>query len=267
MSFKENLRKKMLIDSLSKTVSLSIGSPGRSRKVDKATMRRLLSLSPFVLEKRRDLELYFRQLDPGIGEILVLDNELPLYGKTSLDDVTLRKSPELKEMISIRNIIKILSDSDVIMCKGRDALRYVHDRALDLLDLRFEERDIEEMANDGIDALARGDSEAVMETLDLFVEVLGYESVPAEVLVNDYVMFGSHHEAEDVRETFGPIIMYNDRMNILRLIKKTVSMDDPAVQMLIPGVALGEEEPDAEGYRVFQFLKEAVLKRERPVLH
>ena len=219
MSFKDNLKTKMLIDRISKTVSQSIGSPGSPRKVDKKTMRRLLSLSPFVLEKRRDLELYFRQLEPDIpdiGEILVLDNELPLYHKTTLDDVTLRKSPELKEMISIRNIIKILNDSDVLMCKGRDALRYVHDRALDLLDLRFDESDIEEMGNDGIDALTRGDSEAVMEILDLFVELLGYESVPAAVLVNDYVMFGSHHEAEGGREIFGPIIMYNDRMNILR---------------------------------------------------
>ena len=267
MSFKENLKKKMLIDSLSKTVSPTIGSPEKHRKVDKGTMRKLLSLSPFVLEKRRDLELYFRQLEPGMAEILVLDNELPLYGKTTLDDVVLRKSPELKEMISLRNIIKILHDSDVVMCKGRDALRYVHDCALDLLDLRFEEKDIEEIANDGNDALARGDSEAVIETLDLFIELLGYESVPAAVLVNDYVMFGSHYEAEAGRETFGPIIMYNDRTNILRLIKRRVSVDDPVEQMVIPGVALGEEEPDAEGYWVFQFLKEEVLKKERPTLH
>ena len=267
MSFKENLKKKMLMDSLSKTVSPSIGSPGKPRKIDKENMRKLLSFSPFVLEKRRDLELYFRQLEPSIGEVLVLDNELPLYGKTTLDDVTMRKSPELKEMISIRNIIKILSDSDVLMCKGRDALRYVHDRALDLLDLRFEEKDIEEMANDGIEALTRGDPEAVIEVLDLFIELLGYESVPAAVLVNDYVMFGFHHEAENGRETFGPIIMYNDRTNILRLIKGTVPVDDPVEQMVIPGVALGEVEPDAEGYSVFRFLKEAVLTKKRPVLH
>jgi hypothetical protein len=267
MSFKENLKKKMLIDTLSRTVSQSIGSPERPWKVDKEAMRRLLSLSPFVLEKRRDLELYFRQLESGIGEILVLDNELPLYGKTTLDDVTLRKSPELKEMISIRNVIKILHQSDVIMSKGRDALRYVRDRALDSLDLRFEEKDIEEMANDGIDALAREDSEAVMETLDLFVELLGYESVPAAALVNDYVMFGSRHEAEGKREAFGPIIMYNDRTNILRLIEGTVHVDDPLEQEVIPRVALGEVEPDAEGDRVFRFLKEAVMKKERPVLH
>ena len=261
MSFKDNLKKKMLIDTLSRTVSQSIGSTERPWKVDKETMRRLLSLSPFVLEKRRNLELYFRQVEPGIGEILVLDNELPLYGKTTLDDVTLRKSPVLKEMISIRNVIKILHDSDVIMSKGRDALRYVHDRALDLLDLRFEEKDIEEMVNDGIDALARGDSEAVMETLDLFVELLGYESVPAAALVNDYVMFGSRHEAEDNREAFGPIILYNDKTNVLRMIKHTVFMDDPGAQTLIPGVAQGEIEPDAEGSEVFRFLKQAALAK------
>lgn len=267
MSFKENLKKKILIDRLSKTVSPTIGSPEKHRKVDKETMRKLLPLSPFVLEKRRDLELFFRELEPGVGEILVLDNELPLYGKTSLDDVVLRKSPELKEMISIRNVIKILHDSDVVICKGRDALRYVHDRALDLLDLRFEEKDIEEIANDGNDALGMGDSDAVMETLDLFVELLGYESVPAAVLVNDYVMLGARHETEGGTETFGPIIMYNDKANVLKLIKETVPMDDSAEQRVIPGVALGEVEPDAEGYWVFQFLKEAVLKKKQPVLH
>jgi hypothetical protein len=267
MSFKESLKKKMLIDSLAKTVSQSIGSSGMSRKVDKKNMRRLLSLSPFMLENRRDLELYFRELEPGLGEVLVLDNELPLYGNSSLDDVTLRKSPELKEMVSIRNIIKILNDSDILMCKGREALGYVQKLALDLLDLRYNERDIEEMADEGLEAFARADSEAVMETLDLFVEILGYESVPAAVTVNDYVMFGAHHKEEGERETYGPIIMYNDKTNTLRLIKRAVPLSDPVARDIIPGVALGEIEPDAEEYGLFQFLKEEVLQRKQPTVH
>jgi len=246
MSFIENLKNKILIDTLSRTVSQSVGAPGVSRKIDKETMRRLLSLSPFVLEKSRDLDLYFRELEPGIGEVLVLDNELPLYGNTSLDDVTLRKSPELKEMISIRNVIKILNDSDILMYKGREALRYVQDRALDLLDLRYEERDIQEMADKGLEAFVRADSEGVMEMLDLFVEILGYESVPAEVLVNDYVMFGAFYKDEAGKETFGPIIMYNDRTNTIRLIKARVPVGDPIQRAVITGVALGEMEPDAE---------------------
>jgi hypothetical protein len=267
MSFIENLKNKILIDTLSRTVSQSVGAPGVSRKIDKETMRRLLSLSPFVFEKRRDLDLYFRELGPGIGEVLVLDNQLPLYGNTSLDDVTLRKSPELKEMISIRNIIKILNDSDILMYKGREALRYVQDRALDLLDLRYEERDIQEMADKGLEAFVRADSEAVMEMLDLFVEILGYESVPAEVLVNDYVMFGACHKDEAGKEAFGPVVMYNDRTNTIRLIKAEVPMGDPIQRAVIPAVALGEMEPDAEEYGVFEFLKAEVLKKGQPTVH
>ena len=267
MSFIDNLKNKILIDTLSRTVSQSVRAPGVSRKIDKETMRRLLSLSPFVLEKRRDLDLYFRELEPGIGEVLVLDNELPLYGNTSLDDVTLRKSPELKEMISIRNIIKILNDSDILMYKGREALRYVQDRALDLLDLRYEERDIQEMADKGLEAFVRADSDGVLKMLDLFVELLGYESVPAEVLVNDYVMFSACHRDEAGKETCGPVVMYNDRTNTIRLIKAKVPMGDPMQRAVIPAVALGEMEPDAEEYGVFEFLKDEVLKKEQPTVH
>jgi hypothetical protein len=72
MSLKENLKKKILIDSLAKAVSRSIGPSGGPRKIDKENMRKLLSFTPFVLEKRRDLELYFRELEPGWGRCLAL---------------------------------------------------------------------------------------------------------------------------------------------------------------------------------------------------
>jgi len=267
MSLKENLKKKILIDRLSRIVAQSIGSPGSARKIDKENMRKLLSLSSFVLEKRRDLELYFRELEPGMGEIVSLDNELPLYGKTTIEDVALRRSPEVKEMVSIRNIIKILNDKDIRLCKGTDTVCYVHDRALELFDLSITEKDVQEMIDDGIDAFARGDSEAVLEILELFFELLGYDSVPAAVLANDYVMFGDRHAGGDARESFGTIIMYNDKRNLLRLIKQTLLVADPVSQTLITGVALGDVEPGAEGHQVFWFLKEAALKKEKPTIH
>jgi hypothetical protein len=267
VSFKENLRKKILIDNLSSTVSRSIGAPGVRRKIDKKAMRRLLALSPYVLKRRRDLELFFRELDAGIGQILVLDNELPLYRDTSLDDVTLRRSPELKEMISIRNIIKILNDSDILMFKGRESVAYVRERALELLDLRYDRKDIEEIADDGIRALAGADSAAVEEILGLFVEILDYEPLPAEIAANDYVMFGASHGRSGANESFGPVIMYSDKTNVLRLINQQIPMDDPVAKDLIPSVALGHIEPDAEELRVFYFLKEEVLKRQGPTVH
>ena len=267
MSFKENLKKKMLINRLSKTVCRSIGSPGTRRKVDKEAMRRLMTLSPFRPEKRRDLELFFRELDPGAGQVLVLDNELPLYKDTTIEDVALRRSPEVKEMISIRNIIKILNDSNILMHKGRESVTYVQDRALELLDLRYDRKDMEDMADDGIRALAGADSEGVEEILGLFVEVLGYETLPAELTVNDYIMFGSRHGQGTAQERFGPVIMYNDKTNVLRLINQQISIGDPIAKALIPNVAAGDMVPDAEEYGVFDFLKDEALARQNPTVH
>lgn len=267
VSFKENLVKKILIDGLSKTVSGSIGSPGLPRKIDKEAMKQLLALSPFVLEKRRDLELYFREFNPGVGQILVLDNELPLYGETSLDDVMLRRSPELKEMISIRNVIKILNDSDILMSKGRESVTYIRDRALELLDLRYDRKDIEALANDGIEALVSADHAAVEDILALFVEILGYETLPAEITVNDFVMFGAHHGRSGQDERYGPVIMYNNKTNALRFIRHQIPLDDPVAKDRILSVALGQTEPDAEEMRAFHALTEEVLKRRSPTVH
>jgi hypothetical protein len=261
VAFKENLKKKILTDRLSQTVCQSIGSPGSMQKIDKESMRKLLALTPFVSEKRRDLELYFRELEPGIGEVISLDNELPLYGKTNVDDVALRRSPEVKEMVHIRNIIKILSDKDIRICKGSDTVLHVQNLALGLLDLSFSEEDVQVLVDDGIDAVAREDSDAVLETLELFVELLGYRPVPAAVGVRDYVIYGDQHEGGKGRQNYGPIVMYNDKTNVLKMIKNTVSMDDPRAQTMIPGVALGEIKPDAEGIEVFRFLKQAALAK------
>ena len=137
MSFKENPKKKILTNRLSRTVCQSIGSPDSTRKIDKESMRKLLALSPFVSAKRRDLELYFRELEPGIGEVISLDNELSLYGNTTVDDGALRRSPVVKEMVNIRNIVKILNVKDIRICKGDDTVHHVQNLALGLLDLSF----------------------------------------------------------------------------------------------------------------------------------
>ena len=60
---------------------------------------------------------------------------------------------------------------------------YVRNMAVELLDLSFDEKDVDDMAEVGTDALVRADSDGVMEILDLFVELLGYRAVPAAVLV------------------------------------------------------------------------------------
>lgn len=267
MSFKENLKKKMQIEHLAKIIAVSTGSPGVPRKIEKEKMRELLSMSPYALEQRRDLELYHRNIDEDLEEVLVLDNELPLYGNTTLDDITLRKSPELKEMISIRNVIKILNDSDIIIGKGREALEYVRDRCLESLDLRYGKQDILDMADEGLEAFARTDSEGVFEMLELFFDILGYSPLPAEVMVNDYIMYGRLYEDVGNGKVFGPVVMYNEKTNALKLIAHRLDIRDPGAQELIPSVALGKMDADKEGGHVFPFLAKLVLSQKGPTIH
>ena len=62
------------------------------------------------------MDLYILGNTAKKKKILVLDNGLAIY-HTTIEDVCMRKSPSVKEMISIRNTIKILNDEDVILGK------------------------------------------------------------------------------------------------------------------------------------------------------
>ena len=103
MSFKENLLTKIKIDRLAAKVMASIGPAESGSKVDKEAMRQLMEMSPYVHQKERDLDLYVEPISEEQKKILVLDSELPIY-RTTIEDVTIRKSPLIKEMVKIRNI-------------------------------------------------------------------------------------------------------------------------------------------------------------------
>ncbi|OQY05994.1 MAG: hypothetical protein B6I22_06690 [Desulfobacteraceae bacterium 4572_123] len=117
MSFKENLLKKINIDRTAQKVLNSIGPVGGDLKIDKQRMRSLLEIAAYEFRHVRDLHLYIQTHGPGTGRILVLDNDLAIYN-TSIEDVAMRKSPTVKEMISIKNAIRILNDKDVVVSKN-----------------------------------------------------------------------------------------------------------------------------------------------------
>ena len=177
MSFKENLLTKIKIDQLSEKITTSIGPADSGKKVDKETLRALLKMAPHEYQKKRDLELYILKENKSTNRILVLDNELAIY-KTSVDDVVLRKSPTLKEMLSIRNAIKILSDASVVVCKKEASINYVKDMLIRQLDLSFDHSDLTEIEHDGSISLERGYEDGVKQSLTLFGELLGYHLPP-----------------------------------------------------------------------------------------
>ena len=52
-------------------------------------------------------------------------------------DVGMRKSPTIREMVSIRNAMKILSDADVVASKKEASVRTIQEECLSALDLSF----------------------------------------------------------------------------------------------------------------------------------
>lgn len=258
MSFKENLLKKIRIKQLARQVLASIGPAESGQKIDKDAMRSLLEMSPYQYQQERDLDLY---IEKGQGEperILVLDNELPIY-KTTVEDVLVRKSPYIKEMAKIGNIIKILKDSDVKVSRKEESVKAVEKECLDRLDLSFEAADIRKMAAEAISALENGYAEGVKESLALFSELLGYQPAPAAFRVRHHEIFGALAEKSAGEFIYGPIVAFSLVDNSLRLISEPISSLDKSKLEYFQQVAQGNEKASVEGSEVFRYLEKEVL--------
>lgn len=260
MGFKENLLQKIAIDKLAAQVAASVAPQADAAKFDKNVARRLIEMGGFpqVAIKERDLELYILEDEGEKKKIVVLDNGLAIYD-TTIDDVAMRKSPTVKEMVNLRNARKILSDSDVRVSKRTDSVRTLKQMLVDRLDLTYTENDIDGIAYDGAAALESNDMDGVLESLVLFSEILGFPEPPK-------IFRAAHHEirgelgkgaAGTVR--LGPGFIYDRMHNTL----KFIGLVDDLEHYL--HILHGDAAADAQGVEVFKHFKQLVLDR-KPVL-
>ena len=259
MSYKENLIKKIKIDNLTSQVLATIGPPDSDRRLDKKLMRSLLAMSPYTYRKERDLDLFLKDADAKKTKILVLDNDLAIYN-TSVEDVALRKSPTVKEMINIRNVIKILNDSAVVISKKEESVRTIQKECIDLLDLTFDESDLDEIVNDGTASLQREYADGVIGSLELFAEILAFSPAPRAFQMSHHKVFGASSRKENGEIVFGPMVIYSIIHNTLYLIGQQVGSFDKAKIEFIHQVASGKEAATMEGPDVFQHLKQKALQ-------
>ncbi len=259
MSFKENLLTKIKIDRLAAKVIASIGPVEGGRKVDKEAMRSLLEMSPYQYQKARDLDLYVQNIDQEKKKIFVLDNELPIY-KTTIDDVAMRKSPLIKEMASIRNMIKILKDSDVKICRKEESVRAIQAECIAPLDLSFNESDIDQIAKDGQASFERDYPDGVLECLDLFAELLDYKPAPKAFQLSRHKIIGELTPKASGEVLYGPMIIYSQIHGNLKLIGEQISSFDKTKIELVQQIAAGKQKATFEGAEVFEYLKNKVLK-------
>ena len=260
MSFRENLLKKIHIDTVTNKALASVGPPDSGRRVDKDAMIQLLEMGSFKNLKERDLDLYILEGDANQGKLLVLDNDLAIY-HTAAHDIGLRKSPTVKEMVSIRNIKKILNDSDVVISRKEESVKNIQKECIDMLDLSFDATDIEAIADEGAAALETGNIEGVRESLTLFAELLGYRPAPKPFKLDRYEMIGKLIQRDTAEMFLSPIVIYGSFENSLRLMEATIGSFDKKNIELIQQVAKGTEYASMEGSDVFQYLKEAVIRK------
>ena len=260
MSFKETLLTKIKIDKLAEKVIASIGPAESGRKVDKDAMRSLLELSPYQYQKTRDLDLYVEEIDQDQKKILVLDNELPIY-KTTIDDVAIRKSPLIKEMVKIRNIIKILKDSDVKLSRKDASVKAIQKECIDQLDLSFNESDIDEIAADGKASFERDYADGVIECLELFAELLEYKPAPKAFQLGRHKIIGALTPKAGDEVLYGPMVIYSLIHGTLKLIESRISSFDKPKIELVQEIAAGNQKATQEGPQVFEHLKQLVLEK------
>jgi len=261
MTFKANLLQKIEIDTLANKVIHSMGPPDSGRRIDTDAMRSLLAIGDFRQENVREMDLYYLTEEAADqGYILVLDNELPIY-HTSESDLAMRRNPIVKEMISIRNAIKILRDSDVVVSKKDESVRAVQGQLLERLNLSFGAPDIDDIATDGIRSLEREYADGVMEALTLFAELLDYRKAPKKMQMGQFRILGPITKRSGGESLFGPIVIYSLIHNSLLLVERQVSQKDDAGVEAVHHVALGQEKPDRQDTDVFLFLTAAVITR------
>lgn len=258
MSFKDNLRKKIEINDLAKRIVASMGPPNSGRRIDKDLVRKLLAEGGYEKLVQRDMELY--RLPPLADEprLLVLDNDLAIY-RTSVDDVVLRKSPVVKEMLNIRNVIKILNDADVVISKKEVSLNTLREELIAELDLTFSKDDIADLVLDGRSAVENKYAEGIQETLRLLADLLAYVPAPQALQAPHHTIWCAAG-ADTGRRRYGPVVFLDHMHNAVKRIASPVDPADPEEMARYAAVLAGKASPDQEGGAVFKALGQDVLE-------
>jgi len=265
MGFKENLQKKIEIDRLAMRVIASCGLPPARPPIDKEAMRRLLALSPYIYQRERDLDLYVKTVEGDLKMILVLDNELPIF-RSTVKDVVVRRSPRTLELWRIRTIRNILVDSDIKVSVRGKSVETIWRDAIAQLDLTFTDKDIEELAIDGMAWLEGGVANEVEKTLTMFASLIGYRKPPRYFGLDHIVCYGVPGSGPDKDAAFGPMVLYRSADNALIWIDEALSRSDKQQMEFLRAVAFGETSGRVTGDAVFRKLKTNVLERPERIL-
>jgi hypothetical protein len=131
------------------------------------------------------------------------------------------------------------------------------------LDLSYDESDLDEIVQDGTASLEREYADGVIESMDLFAEILGYTAPPKPFRVAHHKIVGALAQKQSGEIFFGPMVLYSIIHNSLKLIEQQTGSFDREKIEFIQEVASGKEQASSEGSLVFQYLKKTALLQSR----
>jgi hypothetical protein len=260
MSFKENLKAKIKLDRLLKKLVSTIREPPGRWWLDKVLAQDLLDMTDFEHKKVSNLHLYVRPLKDEIMEVVVFDNELPIY-HTTVADVALRKSPYWQEMFSIRNIKKIMNHHDVLVSEGKESLKRLHANALLKLDLTYTRDDLELLLDDARSGLERKSIKEIQESFALFFELLDFEPMSLGVPEQDLQAFARPKLNGGDVPSFEHLLLFNEKDLSLGLKKGAFSPESDSDLAWVMQYVRGREPADLQGIDVFEFLGYLALEK------
>lgn len=260
MAFKENLIYKIRLDGIVHKLVSTIEDPAAQHRLDKALIRELLAMTDLEHRKVRDLDFYVRPVKGETMEALLLDNELPTYHST-LKDIAMRKSPLWREVLSIKNIKKIMNTRDVVVCRGKESLERIHAYSLAMLDLTYTRNDLALLLEDARLGLAKNDITQIRETLDLFFELLDFLPVFSGVTEQALQTFARPRPSGNADRVYEHLILFNEKRPSIGMRKGPFSPQNEADLVWLRQYARGKEPGDLQGMEVFEFLADLALKK------
>ncbi|MBU2489756.1 MAG: hypothetical protein KKA60_10235 [Proteobacteria bacterium] len=260
MGFVDQLMEKIQVDQWAARVAATLGPPASGAKLDRDAARSLLSRASFSRHDERGMELYVR--DSGEGQdVLVLDNELPLYRGTDVADVVVRKNPYIREMFKPKNFVRILWDKDARITRRQETGQALHSLALAGLDLSFGPEDVERIRLETAASLSAARPGEVSQGLALFAELLGWAAPPVALPDPEVEARGVFAKDPEGRILGGPLVLYHKGKNRLAWFSGPAPLSSREDRARLAARAKGGEPVDQQGEKALQKLKETVLER------
>ncbi len=250
MGLKEQLKEKMALDKLYASALEKIRRHEGKIMAAKEAVLNFLKKNHYELVETRELKIYTHDED-----IVVLDNELPIYRHTTIEDVAMRRNPTIKEMVSFTNIKKILVNSDIAFKKRLEAVDYLYKKALSQLDLKGTPFEIKQIFKETILAYEKNDLEKIEEGLELIFEILNYKEIGPELKHPPELIYGIPEN-----DQYRDLVIISPDYTEIKLIRGSFSTTGKDTLAHLNRIVSGKERADIEGIDVFNYWEEQALK-------